>query len=341
MKKYVKIDWKNYLPLVRMIGISKEKHLAKGLSFGKRDYAIHKSDRLKLDSASIPSDCFVLHKCRYVVYGSLCRNKLADLSYLRDYLNILFCNANLEEKPTCRGYTSNQVVMSFCGFGLTPYHVRALLHRWVRISKLVVSRLEVKCFPLKSFLDSDELANIKSMEQAPVPANREKRKITTIAYNYYLDRKFILSAYDIESTSKPQVKSWGQNLEIIWRGRIDSSNFEDSVIEMCGILSSFAGNHIRPVSTVKSYLHYYPCGLLIESASKRDKDAVKTVISDALATVKSKGYIMHSNFVDMFSHIASVKSRQGVVSKYAKEFHLVKFYLPGKKSYFTKAWKMK
>jgi hypothetical protein len=326
-----------------------EKHIAKGLSFGKKDYASKKHERLKL-SATIPKDSFTLHKCRYIVIGSRCGKVLPDVKSMRTLLEKIKNKADLASIHCWRYGKTKQYVITFCGFVLTPYHIRSLLNKRIIISKLFMSRLEVKCFPHSDFNSPAGLSEIQSLPKETIPSNRtsmnrksKRNDLDTIAYCRYTDsmhsRDYLFSIYDI--APKNIVKSWGINYEIIFRGRTDADVFESTVSDMCSILLRFAGSYIKPVSTIKSKLGYYPCGLLVETMSRRNKDAVQAIKSEVLSMVQSNGHIIHSDFVSKFSHLPTMKSKQDAVSKYARWLNLVPFYLSESKSYQAKAWRLK
>lgn len=332
MKCTDNFDWNGIF--VRMMEKMKKKSYGKGFSFGKRDYAVDKADSFKALS-SVPLDRFILHKCKYLVIAKLNSNVFSDIDAFRAYLDIIKYHTDLSYK--CRSYGKRQVAVSFHGFGLTPYHIRALLHRKVVISSFFVSRIEVKCFTEHAFLGSSSLTGIISLPDAPMSSNR--RKLFVIAYKHY-DKEHIISYYDIEEPSPLQLKSWGQNLELIRKGRMDVCDFESSVSDMCSILSSLAPGYIRPVSSVKSRLGYFPCGLLIEPLLTRDRQAIRSIKAEVLSIVKSNGYVSHADFIGKFSYLPTLKSRQDAVSHYAKDFKLSLFYLSEPGSYHTKAWKL-
>lgn len=315
-----------------MLKNREEKKINKNLSFGKKDSAIKKQDRLKLSENILP-ERYLLHKCRYLIICKPCKRVIPDdITAIRSYLSKLRNKSDLNIR--CRAYNSKYII-TLTGFGLTPLYIRQLFFNRFTISKLYVSRLELKCFPDKSFEYSPELFNIKSLPALPIPSNRNE--LNTIAFCRYND--YLFSVYDISKTDF--VKSWGMNFEIIKTGRMLEKDFTSVVTEMYSILSKYAGKYARNIAEVKSRLGYMPCGLLLETVDKRDRQAIPEIKQDVLSKVQTDGYISHNDFISMFSHISILKSRQSVVSKYAKEWNFISFKLFDVDEYDNKAWRLK
>ena len=278
----------------------------------------------------IPDFRFVIHCVDYPIRFKLCRGGLSSIDKVRAYLDELVIKYGLSHSVIQKdSHSCFEVTLS--GYGLLPSHIYKFLYGKVHIIEFHAKGLEVKCYPTQSFLKSAGFHSLSHLPDVALPLNR-CLNITTHA-NKLLPSGEHLSVYEVGMVNRRYI-SWGLNCEIISQHLVPAVDFEKAVMDMCSYHLACCGKYMRDVRSVSKNGHK-PSGVLV-FPYERDRLAVKSVQSHVCTLLDKNNFILHSDFVNLFSHLDDIRSRRSEACRMAKRLNMEAFNL----SSGEKAWRM-
>ena len=226
-------------------------------------------------------------------------------------------------------------VLKVSGIGLTPRHIRSLLYRRCHIVKCRITRLEVKTFVKQDFLNSLEYSQILQHPSIPLPPNAAYTP--NKEYFCYLQTESgILSAYKLRYPLMYKDILRGPRLitvELIFKGAADESEYAKITQSLRRALESKTYRYAVDIDGIKNLDKNLPAGMVIAGKNTRNHKACDSAKDKAVAAVKSQGYILNSELINLFRYLKG-KSAAQKASHFARgEAKWKEFRVGGKKAW--------
>jgi len=188
------------------------------------------------------------------------------------------------------------LVAGIGGYGLVPSVAKKVLQAYGRVLSLRLRRLEVKCFPVA------EVAHIRPPSiSGPTLFVTTDREHTLRQYWGGRVHDYDVRCYELSFTGYS--RSWGVNLEAVWKGDADVTQFDSIALKAMGVLDELRdGVELRPVANVCNKRCKRPYGTTIAAKSKRCNSEGQAASEKAWEHLNKWGRIANPELAALFGY---------------------------------------